>query len=859
MFRLLTLRSLRTRPARMLLSMLGIVLGVAGIMAIGMVTQTALDSVRRVFSDASGKANLVITSAETDGGSLSQGLLRRVAAVEGVALALPKLQQQAQLASDAPLAEMGLSFFGASTGGLSLQGIDPELDTQVRSYKLVAGRFLSANAPEPEVVFVDTFASEKEIELGSRVKVATPAGAAELLVVGLMAKEGPGLQNNGAFGVLSLDEAQKLFDRQGELDSVDVLASPDVQGSAGLEQLKARLESTLGDEYAVTYPAAQGRRMEQMLGSYQIGLSFLSGIALFVGAFLIYNAFSMSLAERTRELGMLRTVGMTRRQVALQVLGEAAVLGVVGSLVGLGVGALLARGLAGLMATLLAQDMTRVVMPPGVVVTSAVVGLLATVLAAMLPAWQASRTSPLEALRSRARANEGWLIRNGWQIGLPLLAVSAAILILNPFPYDVQFRMGSLVVFTLFGGATLMIPASVSPWERLTRPVMKLLYGSSGRLGSGNIQRARMRTTLTVAALMISVAMVIVVRAMTASFRSDLEGWLRAYVGGDLYVGSSLPMRSRVWNHLQSVEGVDAVAPIRYLDANWEKPDGSEEKLVFMAIDPAVHGRVTSFLLSGEGVSLEQALQRLQAGDAVMVSSVLSEKYDLQPGDSMWLRTRGGAREFQIAAVIVDFYNQGLVVTGSWDDMRRYFRVSDASAYLLKVQSGYSVEDVRQRVDELYGRRDNLILESNQGIKQRIFRLMGQAFSMFDVLALIAVVVAALGVINTLTMNVMERTQEIGMLRGVGLTRRQVMAMVLSEAAVMGIISGLLGLVFGVILSRIFLTAMTAMSGYKLSYVLPWQGIAISLLISVIISQLAAILPARRAARLRIMEAIHYE
>lgn len=858
MFRLLTIRSLLTRPLRMLLSTFGIVLGVAAILAIGMVNQTALDSVIRVFADASGKAHLVISSAETDTATFPARIMRRAEQVPGVALAVPKLQVRTMLVDDAPLSEVGLNFFGATAGGLMLHGVDALRDLQIRSYSIVEGRFLS-DEPTEEVVLVESFATERKIAVGKSVQIRTADGSANLTVVGLMAKEGPGLQNGGAFGVAPLAVLQKLFGRQDELSAVEIVVEAGSTSPAALEEIRARLEAALGGDYGVSYPAAQGRRMAQMLGNYQIGLNFLSGIALFVGAFLIYNAFSMSVVERTRQLGMLRTIGMTRRQIAAQVLAEAACLGVVGSLLGLGLGVVLAQGLGGVMSALLGQSLAEMQTPPSVVATSAAVGLGVTLLATLVPAWQASRISPMEALRSRSRSNEGWLINHGWMLGLPLLGLSAIVLVLNPFPYDVQFRAGSLVVFALFLGAVLVIPASVSLWESAVRPAVHFIYGTVGRLGSANIQRSRLRTTLTVAALMIGVAMIIIVRAMTQSFKYDLIAWMDAYIGGDLYVSSSLPMRSRVWNRLQSAEGVAAVAPVRYLEVVWERENNQQQKLSYMAIDPAVHGSVTTLLLNSPEMSPAEALRRLETGDTVLISSVMAEKYGLQPGDYIQLRTRGGLRPFQVAAVIVDFYNQGLAVTGSWENMRRHFRVRDANAFMLKVQPGYDIEAVRQALEDTYGKRDHLIVDANRAIKGRVFGLMDQAFRLFDLLALIAVAVAALGIINTLAMNVMERTQEIGVLRGVGLTRRQVVSMILAEAGVMGIIAGLLGLLLGMILARIFLLAMTAMSGYRLTYVLPLSTVLTALLIGVVVSQIAAILPARRAASLRILEAIRYE
>jgi putative ABC transport system permease protein len=314
-----------------------------------------------------------------------------------------------------------------------------------------------------------------------------------------------------------------------------------------------------------------------------------------------------------------------------------------------------------------------------------------------------------------------------------------------------------------------------------------------------------------------------------------------------------------VGRRLAGTPGVAAAAPVRYLEVKWLRPDGGDERLTLMATDPAAYSQVTRFVFSDTAQDPAQAVQRLATGNAVFVSSVLAEKHGLQPGGVVRLSTEAGPREFMIAAVVVDFYNQGLVLHTSWADLQRYYKERTANAYLLKVAPGYEIAEVRQRLDRLYGRRDRLTIESNQAIIQRVFTLLAQANSLFDVLALIAMLVAALGVVNTLTMSVIERTQEIGMLRSVGMRRRQVVLMILAEAGLMGVIGGVLGLVFGLALTRLFLFAMTAMSGYRLTYVVPWQGIITGLAIAWLVSQVAALLPARRAARISVLEAIHYE
>ena len=834
-------------------------LGVATILAISVTNQTALESVKRLFSDTAGKANLIIVAAESDSGGISPQLLRKVQELPEISAAVPSLHINTLLADQVNTPEIGLSFFGSEIGGLTLYGIDPTQDKLVRDYNLLQGDFLSADVNSLEAVLVDTFAEDNDIQVGRAIEIVTEDGIERLDVVGLMAKEGPGQLNNGAFGIMQLPTAQKYSFRQDELDQIDIVVAPGFQEKSRLEQVKLKLQQIAGDDFSVIYPATQGERMTQMLESYQIGLNFLSGTALFVGIFLIYNAFSMTVVERTREFGMLRTIGMTRAQVTRQVLLEAALLGVIGSLLGILLGIFMARGLSRLMELLIGQSLSGIQVPQEAIFSGILIGVIAAMIAAAIPSIQAGRISPLEALRIRGNVKEGWFIRRSWIFGALLLAISIVILIQNPFPYDVQFRMGSVVVFSLFIGGTLIIPGSVGLWERLLRPFIRVLYGSSGRIGSSNIQRAKLRTTLTVAALMIGVSMIIIVWVMTGSFKGDLDEWLQGYIGGDLYVTSSLPIGRDVWKKLESLPGVAGATPVRYFDVSAKLDQATEEELVFMALDPISYNQVTSFVFSELATDEQGALSELASGDSIFISSVLAEKYLLEPGDTVSLMTKTGEREFFIAAVVVDYYNQGLVINGSWVDMNRYFRLKDANAFLVKVDEGADAQQVQNLIEDRYGKIERLVVASNQSLLTRVTDLLNQAFGMFDVLALIAMFVGFLGIMNTLTMNVMERTQELGMLRSVGMTRTQVVFMILAESAQIGLIGGIFGITFGLILARIFMLAMTAMSGYKLDFILPPDRILVALLIALAVSQVAALLPAIRASRLRILEAIQYE
>jgi putative ABC transport system permease protein len=856
---LLSLRSLRARPTRIILSAFGIVLGVAAILAIGVTNQTAMSSITQIFAETSGRANLIVASTDTDAGGFAEKILAGVESYPGVKVAVPSVHVQTALASEAPPSQLGITFFSTGISGLSLYGVDPARDKQVRDYYMVTGNFLSTDLNADEVVLVKDFADENELQVGKWMEIIADTGVEKLRVIGLIEKKGAGQLNNGSFGVIPIQTAQRLFYRQDKLDQIDIVASPENSDSQQLEDLRLSIQAALGNKYSVLYPASQGRRQTEMLSSYQIGLNFLSGMALFVGAFLIFNAFQMSVVERTREFGMLRTIGMSRGQVTIQVILEALFLGIIGAALGVGLGIFMARGLTSLMEIMLGQSLANVQIPQNIIITSAIIGVVVAVLAALYPSLQAGRVSPLEALRVRAQTRQGCLMRFGWLLGLVLFIASAALLIINPFPNDPRFQVGSMAVVFMFIGGALLIPVTVGAWEVIFRPLAQLLFGRSGRLGSSNVKRARQRTSLTVAALMIGVSMIIIVWAMTLSFKADLDEWLKGFIGGDLYVSSSIQMGNDVRRRIESVEGVDTVSPARYFEIEWIQPNGSQEKVMFHAIEPASYSQITTFIFSQALPDSQGAMRLLAEGDAIFISSVIAEKTGLKAGDQVMLVTKLGERPFKVAAVVVDYYNQGQVITGGWNDMWRYFRQKDANNFLVKVKEGYTAEQVGDAIKDQYGQRDRLLIVSNQVFLSQVENLMSQAFRMFDVLALIAMLVGFLGISNTLTMNVMERTKEIGMLRGVGMTRGQVIRMILAEAGVMGLIGGLLGVAFGVLLSRIFMAAMMTMSGYSLTYTLPIERVIVAVVIALLVSQVAAFFPARRASRIRILDAIHYE
>jgi len=856
LIRLITLRSLSTRRLRSFLTLFGIILGVAAMFSINYVNQNAYDSIAQLFEGTSGKTSLEVRNAANIGG-FSQDVLDVVQKTEGVAEAFPVLQLLAALPEETP-EEMSLSFFGMGSGGFTLYGIDPLKDPSIRDYQVTQGSFLDPSPAKPQIVLVEDYALENEIEVGQTISILTAFGLTDVKIVGLMAKEGAGLTNMGKFGVLELGAAQKIAHREGEIDRIDILSDAGETNPDFLDGLKNDLTLELGDSYAVVYPANQGKQMSQMLTGYQLSLNFMAGIALFVGAFLIYNALSMTVAERSHELGLLRCVGMTRSQVSAQVIIEGFILGILGALAGAGVGILMSKGLTSLMSQILGQPLKTGSIPPDILATSMVIGIFVTLISAFIPAYHAGRISPLEALHVRSRQGGGRLFKYGWIGGLLLLVLSAGILVWNPFPYDIQFRLGSMTVFALFLGATLMIPITLRGWQRISRWPLRMLFGNLGEIGSRNLERAPKRTMLTCAALMVGVSMIVTTLGITGSFTADLNEWMDAYMGGDIFVGAAVPLTRNLQENLESLPGVETATPVRTIEATWLR-EYKEEKISFMGVDPASYTAVTRFVYSGIEVDQDKALAELSQGGAIFISEVIAQKYGVKIGDLLTLKTRGSNKAFMVAAVVLDFSNQGFVVTGNLSDLEKYFDVEDVNAFYVNATEGVEISETIRQIKGKYQEDYKLIIESNSAIKKRADDLMQQAFSMFDVLGILAVMVAALGVLNTLSMSVAERTREIGMLRSMGMTRFQVVKMILAEAGLMGIIGGLLGLGLGLLLTKILLSAMGAMSGYSLEFIVPTKAIWMSIVVALITSQLAALLPAIRAAKTPMLSAIHYE
>jgi putative ABC transport system permease protein len=856
-------RNMRSRPGRTLLTLLGIVLGVAVVLAIQITNQTTLDSLRRVFDRTTGQANLLVVPGDADGRAIEIELWQKVEKEPGVQVAAPTVQVRTLLASQAKSWQIAFSMSGIAEGNfLILYGIEPELDPQVRVYELSAGRLPKVG--KYEAAISQKMADENDLQIGKDLVLLTPSGTDRLEIVGLLAEEGVALLNDGSVAFAPLEVVQELYGRGGELDEIALQVDSRIsENPEALEALKQTLGERVGKSGEVIYPAARGQLVSQMLATYQLGLTFFSMIAIFVGAFLIYNAFSMTVAERTREIGMLRAVGMNRRQVLSMVLAEAGLLSILGSGLGLAAGAFLARGLIRILGDLVTAEQSAIGMPLQAALQSVAVGIGVTLIASLIPAIQAARVSPLEAMRQRSRSSKG--ARPAvWLSGLALLVVGWISTYYIDWPQEVIFLAGNFALVCFFLGATLTVSLAVRVLGGATRSLAGLVYRNEGAIGSANVQRAMGRTTLTVASLMVALTMIISIESLAYSFEEDLHNWIDNALGGDLYVRAPLPMREAFGYKLRGVEGVQAITPTRVLEVRaapgtLQSETQVDESFYYSAIDPQTFRQVGDMEFAvGQG-DPEANWQRLQQGKAVFIASAVADRYDLQQGDELVLLTRRGEQAFTIAAEVVDFGGSGQNLYGTYDDLRRYFGEQGADRFTLSVAESYTVEAVSAEIKRRYQDSEHISVQTTEAFKKSILDLVDQSFRLFDVLSLIGVIIGGLGVINTLTMNVIERQREIGGLRSLGMTRRQVLRMVLAEALALGTMGGIYGLSVGYVIANVLIRGTNMMIGYDLVYLFTARPFLIGAAIALLVVQAAAVYPARRAARVNVVEAIKHE
>lgn len=855
MFTSLVPRNLIVRKARTLLTALGIALGVAAMVATGIVRESATRSVANMLDHAAGRADLAVidaTASIVGSEGFDAAVLEQVAASDGVAAVAP-LWQAATLPS-AQLDDWQYSFIPGNFNGMALFGVDPQASRAMGHYRLVAGEDLSPDI-EDALLLSRRYAAELGVSVGDGIELVAPAGQVRFTVSGILASDGLARLNRGQVGVTTLAVAQEAFERPGRLDQIDVVAAPGVD----TDDLKAHLQARLGDGFRVSRPAAKGAMVDQMLQSIARGLGFIGVLGLVVGGFLIYNTFATTVTERTRELGLLRALGSSRGQIVGLVLSEAAVLGLGGALLGIPFGIGLASGMNESAGATMNSEVNELTVLPEHIVTGLLLGLVMATVSALVPALRASRLPVVESIQQRRRgdghATRGQVIA-GLVLVVPTLAATIGYAI---HPVKVRMEPALGVFIALLVGVGLMIPLIIPPLERWMGAALGVL-GVEGRLGGRNLARSPGRSALTAAALMFGLAWVIIIGGVFISAKNLTDDYAQKTLDAELWVYAPRRLPRSLADELESMPEVRLARPAASIPTRIILPDAerSDVAVIFTAIDPE-RSQHLDYYFAPDGGDQEQAIARITEGGAVMIANPLREWYGLDVGDEVRLQTSQGAVDFEIVGVTMNMTANGYVVVGVYPDAVQYFGIDGADIIAVNLEPEADADDVGQRIVERWGDTHHLRFESDTDLRARAGQLSDSFAAFSDSAVLVGVAVAVLGVTNTLLMNVLERRREIGMLRSMGMTRGQIVRLVLAEAAALGVLGGVLGVGLGAWLARFVVSSSSSATGYAFPFVFPVEDTVTCIVIAAVVPLVAGLWPGWRGARVNIIEAMRSE
>ena len=834
-------RSLAARRGRTALSIVGIALGV-GVLFASLATDAGIEaSIDRTVRDLVGRADLRVAAFGDPG--LSAGSVAEISEAPGVVVAAPVLERRTYLEAD-------LDDPNVLPKPVTILGVVPALEERIRPLPLAAGVAL----PGPEafaVLVTERLAAENALTLGSDLTFQAGAeGPVSLEVVGIVEGDGPFVGSSGRTVIVPLRTAQRLLGDD-SVSRVDIVVG---EGATPLEVTQALEVALTAEPYVLSTPGELATSLRVSTADFRSTTALIAAIALFVGAFLIFNTLSMTVTERVRELGLLRAAGATRQQVGRFVIVQAAVLGVAGSVLGLAAGIALAELMAVYVRSIGSIPFERAGIAPLSALVAIGIGLFVTLAASIEPARRAGSISPVEALKARLDPADGQRARLRWLVGV-FAAVGVAGLLVWPRDAGIGGLVRAAAVYALLLGVVLVSPFVLGTLARIAGLPFSGMFRLEERLARAALARDRSRTALTVGALTAGLAMIVAIGGVANQARSASAAWLAEVIPGDELVTSIRPIdlaeESGTAEQLAAVDGVGLVSPIATFEVAHEGVRTDAAAVV--GKDLLDDGRLR--ILSGDR---EEALTGLDGGGTTILPRALAERLRLGVGSVFSITLgEGRALDLRVAAIAERTLpgRAGEAALVGWEDADTSLGVAGADAFAIRYLPGRGA-DARPEL-ELTAR--GLALEPTplDRVAGAVDAALGRVFGLFDALAIVAVIVAALGIVNTLTMNVLERVREIGVLRAAGMTTRQVRRTVVVEAGILGVAGSILGILTGIVAGAV----MVAIGGgdVALGFGLPWGSIALAAGLGIGLSMLAAWYPARLASRLAIVRAVQHE
>lgn len=833
------LRNVLAHKARLLMTVLAVMLGVAFVSGTLVFTETVSQA-----SQAQSRQDLrdvdVALHAPSGNGSgapvIDQKLLDKSARVPGATSAT------GLISGFTGIADKNGALIGnpnSSNGGNYFPGADGK-DAR---YPMRDGA-----APHgPHEFALDAGTADKAgYKVGDTVRLSANGPVHEQKLTGIFTTDDGGVAAGGSIALFDTPTAQKLLGAPGGFQQIRIKADPGTSQTALKSAVESALpkgsvEATTGKQLADDLGKMNAKRASDM----QTYLLVFAGIALFVGIFLIANTFTMLVAQRTRELALLRAVGASRRQVTRSVLTEAFVVGAIASVVGFAAGIGVGAGLRALMGSMSGNvPEGPLVVPMSAVLTSLLVGTLVTVLAAWLPGRRASKIPPIAAMNSvhATATTKSLVLRN--TIGALFAGAGVAVVL-----YGTGGSAGKNVNLVLAGGATLLMigvfvltPLLSRPLIALAAPVLRV-FGVAGTLARQNSVRNPRRTAATASALMVGLTLITGLTVVATSVQTAIEKQAVASLKSDYVVSMAgpVPLSPDVAKKLRTLDEVTAVSPLRQSFADHTMLTGVTGK----DFDKVARLDFT-----------QGSLGTIQ-GNQVVVDSKTAEEKGLHPGSRFPVTFADGKKS---TLTVSGVYEGNDLINGVILDnatLAPHEKTADDSRVLVKTKDG-ATDATKDALITALGKNPALSVADKQEVTEAIAGMVSLMLNMLYALLAMAVIVAVLGVINTLAMSVFERSQEIGMLRAIGLDRPGIKRMVRLESLVISLFGGVLGIGLGVFFGWAAGPLISSdMPTYAL--VLPWGRLGLFFAAAALIGVLAALWPARRAARLNMLTAIKAE
>ena len=861
----LSVREIRSRPGRSLLTLLSIVIGVAAIVATSLASTSAQLAQIAMVRAVTGNTSLEIKAigeASFDGKPLEP-----VANLPGVAVASPIIRRYSKmfvldpanknLNADSNESE---SANGDETKDLKpyrvqLLGVIPKLDKQVRSYKLIDGVDLEDSQSKlPSVLMDASFASSAGAKVGFEVRFSTRSSLRmqSATVVGLIKPNDASSGIQSGLIVADLRTVQRWSSASGKLDAVQIV----LEKGAKVAEVSRSLKAMLPEGLIVQEPTLRSQLAGESTVAMQQGLRLATAFALLISAFIIYNTFQMNVGERRRQLGILRAMGTTRKQLLWMIVREGLWLGSIGTVLGCILGHFGASILRKSTAQLLQIEIPPSPWSVWPYLIAVACGLVVALVGAFFPALRAAKMSPAEAMRVVASGEFG-TSRVGWlSFGGTLIVVGLVIQALS-VSHSIDVKHAVLGAVFMKVGIVFLLPGVISELTAWVAWLLSFFLKTEVKLARRQILRHRGRSSLTIGIVFIAMGTGLGMASTILDNIRNVEGWYERAIIGDFFVRAAMPdmnsgqsadMPDGLTEKVTEMPGVALVDTLRFVRAR------INETSVVVVVRKFNSNTQDFFdLIEGKESSVMTAVRNGE----VVLGSVLSERLNLHVGDSLPLETNEGSTNLRIAGVTNEYIAGGLTLYLEAEYAKKLLNVEGTDVIVVKANPS-DMASVEKQLRSLCAETGMMFQSYADLVKIIRTTLNGVVGGLWAVLAL-GSIIAAFGLINTLAMNILEQTREIGMLRVVAMTRSQIRRMILSQALIMGIIGIVPGVLTGIWIAYVINLTTMPVTGHDVKFqIYPWLLVG-ALMFELFVVVVAAMIPAERAARLNLSSALQYE